>query len=84
MSRHYYAFSFNPSVKRVSIYRSLDGGYSGACLNISFQIGAGKCEPFISFVYKIKGYHQLYAAFEFIFHNGNVLRGGDRRFSGTG
>lgn len=50
----------------MSIYKLLDGGFSGACFNISYSIGAGRCEVILSYIYTIKGLHLSYPPFDFV------------------
>lgn len=46
----------------------LDGGYSGACFNLSYGKGVGSCEAFYSFFYTIKDYHVSYSPLGFYKH----------------
>lgn len=46
----------------------LDGGYSGACFNLSYAKGVGSCEPFYSFRYTIKDYYVTYSYLPFYRH----------------
>ena len=43
-AKRYSGLSFNPTVRRMKEYRLLEGGYTGASLNMSYGRGAGSCE----------------------------------------
>ena len=69
-AKRYSGLSFYPTVRRIKEYRLLEGGYTGASLNMSYGKGAGSCELLISKQYVMKGYHIASSRVEFALHTG--------------